>query len=154
MIVVVGSEHDPVARALVSDWHGAALCSAGDMTTAGWSWSPTGTVDSRWVVGGRTVADTDVTGVFLRRAAFYAEEFAGTHPDDRAYVAAEAHAFLADVLASTCAVVCTPVGNGTFGDELLPPSRWMRAARAVGLDVAPVRVRSRPPPTSPRRAAT
>jgi hypothetical protein len=151
VIVVVGSEHDPAARTLVEEWPGAALCSASDMTTAGWSWSPTGSAGSRWVVAGAVVADTDVSGVFLRRAAFHADEFTGTHPDDRAFVAAEVHAFLADVLASTSAVVSAPVGNGTFGDELLAPSHWMRAADAVGLDVVPVRVRSGAPAARRRR---
>jgi hypothetical protein len=142
VIVVVGSHHDPIARELIAGWPGAALCSASDVVTSGWCWSPTGAVDARWVIDGKVVADTTITGAFVRRAAFYPEEFTDTHPDDRAYLAAEAHAFLADVLASTSALVSIPAGDGTFGDELLPPGRWMRAAIDCGLTTAPVRARS------------
>ena len=62
--------------------------------------------------------------MFVCRRAFYAEEFPTTNPDDRAYLAAESHAFMADVLASTDATVAQPVGDGTWGDELLRPDRW------------------------------
>ena len=152
MIVVVGSQHDAVARELVVVWREAALCSASDIATTGWCWSPTGAVDARWVIDGKVVADKTITGVFVRRAAFYPEEFTDTHPDDRAYLAAEAHAFLADVLASTSAIVSMPAGDGTFGDELLSPDRWMRAAIDCGLAVAPVRARSKPGAGARRRA--
>jgi hypothetical protein len=144
MIVVVGSSHDPVANELVGHWPGAGLCSARDMTTAGWAWSPTGAVESQWVVGGKIVRDRDVSGVFVRRATFYEEEFGDTHPDDRRYLASEAHAFMADVLSATKALVANPVADGTFGDEVVRPDRWMRAAGEVGLAVAPFRLTSAP----------
>lgn len=151
MIVVVGSRHDPVAHELVAEWPHAALCDADDLTRPGWVWSPTGAAPSQWMVAGAVVADLDVTGVFLRRAAFYPEEFEATHPDDRGYLAAEAHAFMADVLASTVALVANPVADGTFGDEVIRPDRWMRAAAEVGLPVAPIRLRSEVGPIPTRR---
>jgi len=146
MIVVLGSRHDPIASSLVDEWSDASLCSAEDITTAGWAWSPTGAVDPVWVVDGSTVADRDVDGVFLCRRAFYAEEFPTTNPDDRAYLAAESHAFMADVLTSTGAAVVQPVGDGTFGDELLRPDRWIAVAHSIGLPVAPMRLGSRVEP--------
>jgi len=146
MIVVLGSRHDPFAASLVDQWSDASLCSAEDITTAGWAWSPTDAVDPVWVVGGSPVPDRDVDGVFVCRRAFYVEEFPTTNPDDRAYLAAEAHAFMADVLGSTGATVVQPVGDGTFGDELLRPDRWMAVARSIGLSVAPMRLGSRVEP--------
>jgi hypothetical protein len=143
MIVVLGSRHDPVAGSLVDEWSDACMCSAKDLTTEGWRWSPTGAMDPVWVVDGSLVADRDVDGVFLCRRAFYAEEFPTTNTDDRAYLAAESHAFMADVLASTSATVAQPVGDGTFGDELLRPDRWIAAAASTGLAVAPIRLGSR-----------
>jgi hypothetical protein len=91
-----------------------------------------------------------VTGVFVRRATVHAEELTSTHPDDRAYLAAEAHALLVHVLASTRSVVANPVDDGgAFGEAALRPEHWMAAAEAAGIAVAPLRVRStggdRPP---------
>jgi hypothetical protein len=146
MIVVLGSRHDPIAASLVDQWSDASLCSAEDITTVGWAWSPTGAVDPMWVVDGSPVSDRNVDGVFLCRRAFYAEEFPTTNPHDRAYLAAESHAFTADVLSSTDATVVQPVGDGTFGDELLRPDRWIAVARSIGLPVAPMRLGSRVEP--------
>jgi len=150
MIVVVGSRHDRVAAALIDAWPGAALCSAEDLARPGWSCRVGSPLPPQWVVGGRTVADGAVSGVFLRRSCFYPEEFASTHPDDRAYLAAEAHAFLVFLLAATGARVAG-AAEGALGDEGVRPERWIPAAEASGLAVAPVRIASRPLP--PRRAS-
>jgi hypothetical protein len=144
VIVVLGSRHDPVAINLLGRWPLAALCSAEDLTRPGWVWaaSTTGGRGS-WVVDGSVVPDEEVTGVFVRRGTVYAEELTSTHPDDRAYLAAEAHAFLVHVLASTRAVVANPVdAGGAFGEAALRPEHWMAAAEAAGVAVAPLRVRS------------
>src|SRR5262245_66075685 len=109
MIVVVGSRHDSVATALVEAWPNAALCSAEDLTQLGWVWRPRSSRPSQWVIDSEIVADEDITGVFVRRSTVYPEEFLSTHPEDRSYLAAEAHAFLVFVLASTHAVVANPV---------------------------------------------
>ena len=59
-------------------------------------------------------------GVFVRRSAVYPEEFPSTHPDDRGYLAAEAHAFLVFVLADDArAAVANPVADGALGDDAL-----------------------------------
>lgn len=139
MIVVVGSRHDRVATSLVAAWPEAGLCSAEDLTTAGWVW-PSGPGPRRWVVGRQPVADTDVSGVFLRRASVLPEELLHVHPDDRAYLAAEAHAFLVLVLATTGARVVPAVVDGGIGDETLRPERWIPAAAEAGLTVAPIRL--------------
>ena len=142
MIVVIGSRHDPVAAALVEAWPDAALCSAADLTQPGWVWRPGAPLLPRWVINGEVIDDEDITGVFVRRSAVYPEEFLSTHPDDRSYLAAEAHAFLVFVLAATRAVVANPVADGALGDEAIRPERWMSAAGKAGLSVAPLRLTS------------
>jgi hypothetical protein len=142
MIVVIGSRHDSVATALVQAWPNAALCSAEDLTQSGWVWWPTSPLSPRWVVGGKIVADEDVTGVFVRRSTVYPEELLSTHPDDRSYLAAETHAFLVFVLAATHAVVANPVADGALGDEAIRAERWISAAGEAGLSVAPIRLTS------------
>jgi len=149
MIVVLGSRHDPVAAALVDAWPVAALCSADDLTRPGWVWSSAAGGPHTWVVDGAIVDDERVTGVFVRRSTVYPEELVGTHAGDRSYLAAEAHAFLVFVLATTRATVVNRGGDGSLGDEDLGPERWMRAAAEVGMAVAPLRLSSAPP--RPRR---
>jgi hypothetical protein len=142
MIVVVGSRHDAAAAGLLESWPQAALCSAQDLTTPGWSWHVPAGADSRWVVDGRVVPDTAVSGVFVRRSTVYPEELLSTHPDDRHYLAAEAHAFLVFVLASSGARLAQPVFDGAYGDEALQPDRWMPIAARLGIAVAPLRLAS------------
>ncbi|MDF0645969.1 MAG: hypothetical protein P0111_18225 [Nitrospira sp.] len=107
-----------------------------------WPATANGT-SATWVIGGEVVPDTCVTGVFVRRSTVYAEELTRTHPDDRAYLAAETHAFLAYVLSHTTARVVNPVDDGgTYGEAALRPERWMQAAIESSVAVAPLRVRS------------
>jgi hypothetical protein len=113
VVVVVGSRHDPVATELAGSWK-AQLCGADDLVAPGWSWPAAGGPRT-WLIEGVQVDDRDVSGVFVRRGTVYADELTAIHPDDRAYVAAEAHAFLSLVLASTSARVCNPVVDGAFG---------------------------------------
>lgn len=142
MIVVIGSRHDSVATALVDAWPDAALCSAEDLTQPGWMWRPDSPPSPRWVINANVVDDEDITGVFVRRSAVYPEELLSTHPDDRSYLAAEAHAFLVFVLAATRAAVANPVADGALGDEAIRPERWIPAAVGAGLSVAPLRLTS------------
>lgn len=148
MIVVVGSRHDRVAGHLVGSLPRAALCSAEDLLAPGWVW-PAGTATGRtWVVDGRCVPDRDVSGVFVRRGAVYPDELLHVQPEDRAYLAAECHAFMIFVLATTAATVLNGVGEGTgdgaIGDEAVRPEQWMPAAVASGLTLAPLRLTSDP----------
>ena len=137
LIIVVGSRHDPVAVSLAASWPNAALLSAEDLTSEGWTWTGDGGAQ-RWVVAGRTLDDSSVSGVFVRRSAVLPAELTHVHPDDRAYLAAETQAFLIAMLGSTAATVVNPVGDGAMGDELIRPEQWMVAAAAVGLSVRPL----------------
>lgn len=158
MIVVLGGRHDPVAAALVAAWvaafanaqPGAALCSAEDLCAPGWVWPLAGDdAGRRWVVQGRAVADSAISGVFVARSAVHAAELHGTHPRDRAYLAAELTAFVAHLLASTAARVTAPVVDGAFGDATLRPERWMPLAAQCGLAPPPLRLQSAAPPLPP-----
>jgi hypothetical protein len=143
VIAVAGSRHDAVAEELVRRWPGAALCGAEDLTTHGWRWPTSSSIGERkWVIDGATVPDHEVTGVFVRRSTVYPDEFPRTHPDDRTYLAAESHAFLVFVLATTGATVVNPVRDATFGADALRPEEWMAVASRLGVVVAPLRITS------------
>ena len=142
MIIVLGARHDPVATALVAAWPAAALCSAEDLCAPGWVWPLAGNnAARRWVVQGCAVADEALSGVFVARSAVHAAELHGTHPHDRAYLAAELTAFVTLLLSSTSARVSTPVVDGAFGDATLRPERWMPLAARCGLTPSPPRLR-------------
>ncbi|HEX8620830.1 MAG TPA: hypothetical protein VF718_02595 [Allosphingosinicella sp.] len=139
MIVVVGSRHDPVAAALVREWPDSALCRAEDITAPGWLCrNDHGPL--RWVVEGQAVQDDEVTGIFVRRCAFYPEEFLSTHREDRVFLAAEAQAFLGFVLSRTRATVANPPRDGALGGEGLGFEHWMPAAVREGLPIRPFRL--------------
>jgi hypothetical protein len=151
VIAVAGSRHDAVAQELVRRWPDAALCGAEDLTTRGWRWPSSSGSERTWVIDDATVPDREVTGVFVRRSAVYPDEFPRTHRDDRTYLAAEAHAFLVFVLATTGAMVVNPVSDATFGADALRPERWMPVASRLGVTVNPLRIasRGRPRPFDP-----
>ena len=142
MIVVVGSSHDSVATALVALWPQAALCSAEDLVSPGWVWRQPAA--KRWILDRKQISDDHVTGVFVRRASVYADELMSTHPDDRAYLASEIHAFLVFVLAVTSARVVNPINEGAFGEAALRPHRWTQLASQFGIPLRPLRVTSDP----------
>jgi hypothetical protein len=150
VVVVVGSRHDPVATELANSWS-ASLCGAEDLVGPGWAWHAGGGPRT-WRIAGARVDDRDVSGVFMRRGTVYPEELTGIHPDDRVYLAAEAHAFLSLVLASTSARVCNPVVDGAFGDEVLRLDRLLAAAATHDVPMRPVRLsddgRRRPLPAA------
>lgn len=148
MIVVVGSRHDRVARHLVDSLPGAALCSAEDLLAPGWVWPTSDDAARTWVVDGARVADREISGVFVRRSTVHADELLQVQPADRTYLAAECHAFLVFVLATTAATVVNGIGegpgDGAIGEEAVRPEQWMPAAVASGLTLAPLRLSSTP----------
>jgi hypothetical protein len=129
---------------LISLWSGAMLCSAEDLVQSGWVWHLRHPESRTWIVNARRVRDKEVTGVFIRRSAVYAEELVTTHPKDRTFLAAESHAFLSFVLATTLARVVNPVVDGAFGEEALRLERWTTVAHKLGIPVRSIHVTSRP----------
>lgn len=144
MIVVLGSSHDAVAMDLVALWPQAVLCSAEDLVSAGWVWRREQPASRIWVVNRRQIPDEEVTGVFVRRSSVYPEELITTHPEDRVFLAAEIHAFLVFVLASTFARVVNPISDGAFGEEALRAHRWSALALQLGISIRPLRVTNEP----------
>jgi len=154
VIVIIGSRHDALAAELLACWPAAALCSAEDLLSPGWVWRLGGAdAARRWVVQGRVVDDDEVSGVFVRRSAVFAGELAGVHPDDRAYMAAEATAFVSALLARTRARRAQPLIDGAYGDEVLRAERLAQAARRAAVVLAPFTSRSAAPaePRPPKR---
>ena len=135
MIVVVGSRHDAVATDLVRSWPQAALCSAEDLVSPGWVWRHTQHEARTWIVDSKAVRDQDVTGVFIRRSAVYAEELMTDASRHRTFLAAEAQPFSPSSFATTSALVVNPVIDGAFGEEALRPERWTEVASQVGMSV-------------------
>lgn len=139
MVIVVGSRHDRVAGQLVAEWPGSALCTAEDLFQAGWVLRPTRPEKNRWVVGGRVVPDTDVSGILVRRSSVYPEELVGVDPADRTYLAAEGTALLIAMLGGSSARVVNPVTDGGIGSTVWRPERWLQFAGSLGLPVRPLR---------------
>jgi hypothetical protein len=126
---------DPESRSVVDAWSsaGAALLSAEDLVSPGWTFSVGDPRSGTAVVDGRRINTADITAVLTRRPSVLAEELGRIHPADRAYVAAETNAFLVAWLSALpCAVVNRPTTTSLCGpawDTL----HWQSAAARVGL---------------------
>lgn len=130
MLAVVASNLDPAARDLVAAWSaaGAALISAEDLSTAGWSFSVADPGSGTAVVGSRRVPVSELRAVLTRRPAVVAEELAWIDPADRTYLAAEMNAFLVAWLhALPCTVLNRPTPTSLAG-PVWGPLHWAAAA--------------------------
>lgn len=135
MIAVLASRLDPESRSLVDDWStaGAALLSAEDLISPGWTFSVGDPSKGTAVIDGRRVNTGDITAVLTRRPSVLPEELTRIHRDDRAYVAAEANAFLVAWLSALpCTVVNRPTTTSLCG-PLWDMLHWKCAALRAGL---------------------
>ncbi len=142
MLVIVGSEHDPVASDLVAAWapH-AALLVCQDLSTPGWRYFLGDRAASKAVVGGHIVPESDIHGVVVRRLGVLASELVHFTPADRDYAAAEMNAFLFSWLSSlSCPVWNRPAGTSLCGPDW-QPLQWMRAASRAGIDTESIHCR-------------
>lgn len=135
MIVIIGSQFDPVASGLTESWADAELCSAQDLVSPGWSWKVADKDNQTWVISGKTVPDEEVAGVLVLRSAVLPEELTTIHADDRAFVSSELRAFITFLLVSTRALVINPVINHTFGEDVLRREWWLVYAGQAGVPV-------------------
>lgn len=129
MIAIVASDLDPEARSLAAEWRsaGAAVLSAVDVCSAGWKMRVGDAASGTAVVAGRSVRSADISGVLVRRPAVLAEELTCIDRRDRAYVAAEANAFLVAWLhALNCPVVNRP-GAGSLCGPAWNRLQWKAA---------------------------
>jgi hypothetical protein len=143
VIVVVGSRHDQAAREIVAHWElqGAALLTCEDLSTAGWRHRLFDPSESRIVVGGRVVRESDICGVLVRRPWILERELVNIAAVDREYLAAEMNAFLLSWLSHlSCRVLNRPAGTCLCGPNWRP-QQWAQAASSAGIQVEPRRWR-------------
>jgi hypothetical protein len=118
VIALLASRLDPESRSVVDAWSsaGAALLSAEDLVSPGWTFSVGEPGSGTAVVDGRRIHTADITAVLTRRPSVLAEELGRIHPADRAYVAAETNAFLVAWLSALpCTVVNRPTTTSLCG---------------------------------------
>jgi hypothetical protein len=157
MIVIAANRWDPRPKALVSRWgkHNAGVVTAEDLSRAGWRQHSNGTKRNTAVVGGKLVAQEEVTGVLTLLPCVFAEELAHIAPEDRSYVAAEMTAFLLFWL-SRLQYQC-PVLNRPTSSCLSGPSwrreKWIHAAAQAGIPMQTLH-RHTALPTSMEKGAT
>jgi hypothetical protein len=135
VLAILASRLDVAARDLVSAWStaGAALVSAEDLSSEGWAFRVADPGGGTAVVDGRRVNVRELRAVVTRRPAVVAEELAWIDADDRAYVAAEANAFLVAWLdALPCKVVNRPTPTSLCGPAW-EPVHWGAAAARAGV---------------------
>jgi hypothetical protein len=135
VIAVLASRLDPESRSVVDAWAsaGAALLSAEDLVSPGWTFSVGDPRSGTAVVDGRRISTADISAVLTRRPSVLPEELGRIHPADRAYVAAETNAFLVAWLSALpCTVVNRPTTTSLCGpawDKL----HWQCAAARIGV---------------------
>jgi hypothetical protein len=135
VIAVVASRLDPESCSLVDDWSaaGAALLSAEDLISPGWTFGVGDCLSGTAVIEGRRVNTSDITAVLTRRPSVLPEELTRIHPDDRPYVAAETNAFLVAWLSALrCTVVNRPTTTSLCG-PLWDALHWKSAASRIGV---------------------
>ena len=140
MIVVVASVSDQQAAAAVERWRAAGvdatILTCHDLAQPGWRWSLDDGA-SALVIGGRSVAACDVTGVVTRLACVTAFELPFVRPIDREYAASEMHAFLLALLASLrCPVINRPTPEGLCGPTW-SVEQWVALAARAQVGVRP-----------------
>jgi hypothetical protein len=133
VLAIVASKLDPAARDLVAAWSsaGAALISAEDLSTAGWSFRVADPGGGTAVLDSRRVPVRELRAVLTRRPAVVAAELAWIDPADRTYLAAEMNAFLVAWLHMLpCPVVNRPTSTSLAGPAWGPVHWAAAAARA------------------------
>lgn len=147
MILVLASERDPGAAALVAGWAGARLLTPSDLSLPGWALAAgpsrgTGPAAGRGVADGEPFATDDVGCVVSLLGAVEAEELTWLEPEHRDYVASEMTAFLGYWLATAGDRCLVPPSHASLAGPCPPASAW---AAAAGLRLAGPAELDRPP---------
>jgi hypothetical protein len=146
MLIVLASPRDPAARTIVAAWApwGAALCTPADLSTPGWRHLVGVPQEATAVVGGQIVPAGAIRGVLTRLWAVQPDDLPHIVAEDRAYVAAEATAFLIAFLAALpCRVLNRPTAGSLCGPAW-QPEQWIRTAARAGIPVLACRRTVRP----------
>jgi len=148
VFVVLASQWDEQAAALVRDWSGARLLTPDDLSLPGWVFCSSRPQKAIIVAGGEPLPVAEISGVFTRLPQVMPHELIRIVPADRAYVAAEMHAFLLAWLTSLqCPVVNCPspqcLAGPAWGRE-----RWVYEAAMLDIPVVEVARASAGSPSS------
>ncbi len=138
MILVLASERDHGAAALVAEWAGARLLTPSDLSLPGWALAAgplrgTGPAAGRGIADGEPFATDDVGCVVGLLSAVDADELTWLGPEHREYVASEMTAFLGYWLATLGERCLVPPSHASLAGPCPPASAW---ATAAGLRLA------------------
>lgn len=141
MLLVLASQGDEAARALVQQWsaQGAALLTPDSLSAEGWRYGDIPPGDWRVNVEGTLVSGEHLRGVLVRLPGVPEAELWRIRPAERTYVATEMTAFL---LAWLSRLPCPVLNRPTPGCLAGPgwrPEQWLHMAARVGIPVTPVR---------------
>ncbi len=164
MRVVVAQASDVGAAALVARWraagYDAGLLTVADLSVPGWVHDPGAPERGRAVIEARALPTRELRAVVTRLPAVVPADVAWIDEQDRAYAAAEMHAFLwAWLSALPCPVLNRP-SAGCLAGPAWTAEEWLARARRLGIP-APPSVRSgrfgaevpQRPPVEGRKAA-
>jgi hypothetical protein len=144
MLIILTSRHDAAAQQLAARWQAqstqdAQVLTCADMSLRGWRYYVHTPRSSTLLVGGREVAQSEISGVLTRLPAIYAAELAAIVPEDRAYVATEMTAFLTCWLTSLSCPVLNPPTASSLSGPSWRREQWTHVAAQLGMNVQPVR---------------
>jgi hypothetical protein len=138
VLVVLASQWDQQAAALVRDWTGARLLTPADLSLRGWVYQAAQPHRTSFVAGGEQVPVAELRGVFTRLPQVMPNELIRIVPADRSYVAAEMQAFLlAWLKALPCPVVNRPSPQCLAGPAW-GPERWIHEAAKLDIPVVEI----------------
>lgn len=143
MLLVLARPDDVAAFAAVEHWRAAGrtadVITPADLARPGWRMDGD---DLTVVVGGEPHPASEIRGVVTRLFGVDATDLEVIHAEDRAYAAAEIHAFLLAWL-TRLARRRIPVLNlatpACLAGTLASSERWTRWAAEVGFEISPVR---------------
>lgn len=146
MLIILASRHDAAAQHLAARWQAqgaqdAQVLTCADMSLDGWRYYVQAIRSSTIVVGGREIAQSEISGVLTLLPCIYMEELAVIAPADRAYVATEMTAFLTCWLTSlTCPVLNRPTASSLAGPGWRH-EQWVHVAARLGMNARFIRGR-------------
>jgi hypothetical protein len=121
-----------------------ALLTPRDLSAPGWRFIPDRPELDQTVIAAEVVAERDIGGVLTLLPGVFPHELRWIVEEDRAYAAAEIHAFLVAWLSAlSCTVLNRPVGGSLCG-VAWPRERWLALAAMEGVPVATSAVASSP----------
>jgi hypothetical protein len=141
MIIVLAHRHDLPARQLVARLRNrgtaAELMLSADLGRRGWCLMGDPATD-RCALGSRVFANRELRGIVSRLVAVTPAELDAVHLEDRAYAAAEMHAFLLAWLHGLSCPVLNRPHPGCLAGQPWAPEQWMAAGARLGLAVRPI----------------